>query len=95
MSLAEVLDEIQELIKQDGKQAKGTMISNIYSYDFADNKNYEEIMKLATEEKPKTPVVVVPTQVVNPDQKKVKLQPKVIKKVAEEVVDGPPMSFGP
>ena len=95
MSLAEVLDEIQELIKQDGKQAKGTMISNIYSYDFADNKNYEEIMKLAIEEKPKTPVVVVPTQVVNPDQKKVKLQPKVIKKVAEEVVDGPPMSFGP
>jgi hypothetical protein len=74
MSLAEVLDEIQELIKQDGKQAKGTMISNIYSYDFADNKNYEEIMKLAIEEKPKTPVVVVvPPEVVKSEQKKVKL----------------------
>jgi hypothetical protein len=94
MSLAEVLDEIQELIKQDGKQAKGTMISNIYSYDFADNKNYEEIMKLATEEKPKIPVVL-PPEVVKSEQKKVKLQPKVIQKVAQEVVDGPPMSFGP
>ena len=51
LSLAEVLEEIQELIKQDGKQAKGTMISNIYSYDFADNEHYEKIMKLANEPK--------------------------------------------
>jgi hypothetical protein len=50
-SLAEVLDEIQELIKQDGKQAQGNMISKIYSYDFADNENYEEITKLAIEAK--------------------------------------------
>jgi len=71
------------------------MISYIYSYDFADNKNYEEIMKLAIEEKPKTPVVVVPPDVVKPEQKKVKLQPKVIQKVPQEVADGPPMSFGP
>jgi hypothetical protein len=53
MSLAEVLDEIQELIKQDGKQAQGNMISKIYSYDFADNENYKEITKLAMEAKPK------------------------------------------
>jgi hypothetical protein len=71
MSLAEVLEEIQELIKQDGKQAKGTMISNIYSYDFADNENYEKIMKLATEAKPMQPATVA-IEAVEPDQKKVR-----------------------
>jgi hypothetical protein len=64
-SLVEVLDEIQEIIKQDGRQAQGNMISKIYSYDFADNKNYEEIMKLAMEAKPKKPVVTA-TEVVKP-----------------------------
>jgi hypothetical protein len=46
------------------------MISNIYSYDFADNENYEKIMKLATESKPMQEVVAI--EAVEPDQKKVR-----------------------
>lgn len=47
------------------------MISNIYSYDFADNENYKKIMKLATETKPMEQVVVA-IEAVEPDQKKVR-----------------------
>ena len=74
-SLGEVLDEIQEIIKQDGKQAQGNMISKIYSYDFADNENYEEITKLAMEAKPKKKEVVVATEAEEHEKIKLKSSP--------------------
>ena len=88
-SLAEVLNEIQEIVKQDGKQAQGNIISKIYSYDFADNENYEEITKLAMEAKPKKQQEkVVATEEVEHDKIKLKIQPKNIPKKAEQVAEG-------